>query len=133
MIGITFRGESVGCRSPFSPDSGRAGYEAKRGDSWYAVADGNEGKPYGAVLTGDTMFSVDSQHVIYTATSSDRGKWFIVVDNTESEARSDEQISSLVLDTSSTFHVLTRRENEFYLVEGEIREATPGAAARPPS
>ena len=61
---------------------------------------------------------------MYTATGSDKHTWFVVVDDTESEARSDEQISNLVFDSTNTFHIITRQENEFFLVEGEIREAT---------
>lgn len=62
-----------------SPDCKRVAYAGTRGNSWFMVVDGIEGKQYDMV--GLPYFNPDSQHVAYTAKAGKR--WFVVVDGIE--------------------------------------------------
>ena len=64
-----------------SQDQKRVMYEARRGDKWFVVVDGAEGKMYDSVHSYSAEFSPDGKHFAYKA-REDR-EHFIVFDGNE--------------------------------------------------
>jgi hypothetical protein len=106
--------------SPFSPDSSRTGFVAAAPSKWYAVVDGVEEKHYHYVVSGDTLFTPDSEHVLYVAAHG-KGRWSLVLDGHEGEAQTGDLVTGVIFDSPTSFHLLARRDSEFMLLEGEIR------------
>jgi hypothetical protein len=108
----------------FSPDSRHMAYGARKGDKWFVVVDGIEGKKYDKLLfpssstSTSTVFSSDSQHVFYWA--SENNKWFTVVDGKEGKKHDDFVGSSLREGhdgKSFTTSYVAKSDNKWFLFE----------------
>jgi WD40 repeat protein len=103
------------CReSLFSPDGKHIAFAAKRGDYWFAVVDGVEGRRYDAISEGLIQFSPDGQHFAY---AGKQGTTYVTVkDNVEIE-KCYEMVTGLTFSPDSKHLVYWgKRGEKYYLV-----------------
>ncbi len=81
IVTIDFAAWMGGSFFQISPDSQRVTYAARVGAKQFVVVDGNEEKPYDAIMPDTLSFSSDSQRVTYAARVG--AKQFVVVDGNE--------------------------------------------------
>jgi len=81
IVHIDFAAWMGGSFLKISPNSQRVAYAARVGTKQFVVVDGNEEKPYDAIVPDTLSFSPDSQRVAYAARVGT--KQFVVVDGRE--------------------------------------------------
>jgi len=81
IVHIDFAAWMGGSFLKISPNSQRVAYAARVGTKQFVVMDGNEEKPYDAIVPDTLRFSPDSQRVAYAARVGT--KQFVVVDGRE--------------------------------------------------
>jgi len=101
----------------FSPNSKRLAYIAKEGSQWFVVIDGTESVRYSNTtdLIGEPIFSLDSQHLAYTAQTSYPYIAYVVVDGVKGE--SFEDVSGFAFaPNSSRWAYRARKNNQSFVV-----------------
>lgn len=91
------------------------------GDKRFVVVDGEEGKHYGNIKRGSTIFSPNSKYVAYVA--EEGTKQFVVVDGEEGKHYDDIITTGggrIIFDSPDSFHYLSLKDNSVYLVEEKI-------------
>src|SRR5262249_22038859 len=108
----------------FSPDSQHVVYAAQGADkTWFVVQDGQEGKPYGALVTGP-VFSPNSQRLAY-AVALDAAKQVVVVDGRESKIYPDIKVDMLAFSPDSRWLAYGARVNKHWTVVLNDQEGKP--------
>ena len=101
-----------------SPDNMHVAYGARKGNKWFIVVDGQEGKQYDGIVEGTLVFSPDSKRVAYGAKMGK--KWLVVIDGKE-EKQYDGIVKGSIIKFGSdgSFYYLVRKGNGFYLVTSQ--------------
>jgi hypothetical protein len=124
IVHIDFAAWMGGSFLKISPNSQRVAYAARVGTKQFVVVDGNEEKPYDAIMPDTLRFSPDSQRVAYAARVGT--KRFVVVDG-----RRDKQYDAIVtiggvrisFDLANNLRYLARKGAAIYVVEERIKGA----------
>jgi hypothetical protein len=124
IVQIDFAAWMGGSFLKISPNSQRVAYAARVGTKQFVVVDGNEEKPYDAIMPDTLRFSPDSQRVAYAARVGT--KRFVVVDG-----RRDKQYDAIVtiggvrisFDLANNLRYLARKGAAIYVVEERIKGA----------
>lgn len=107
----------------FGPGGKRVAWVAGNTSSeQFVVVDGVESARRELIGSSGLHFSPSGKHVAYWA--REKGRWLIVVDETESEERFDNipRGSALVFDDDTRVHVLVVKNNRLVRIDVEIRE-----------
>jgi hypothetical protein len=118
IVNIDFSAWMGGSFFQISPDNKRVAYAARVGTKQFVVVDGNEEKPYDAILPGTLNFSSDSQRVAYAARVG--AKQLVVVDGKE-ERHYDSILEGTLIfspDSQRVAYAVQERTKRFVVVDG---------------
>ena len=101
-----------------SPDNMHVAYGARKGNKWFVVVDGQEGKQYDGLTSGTPIFSPDNKRVAYGAMTEK--KWFVVVDGQEGKQYDGIVKGSIIkFNPDGSIYYLAIKGNGTYLVTSQ--------------